>query len=74
MINQKVLDMKCKSYSMHSFESEGDECIFLEQYKDISVNMKCESYCADFQKFMFVQQRFVKKTPVPNLIKIRHTV
>lgn len=36
MINQKVLDMKCKSYSMHSVESEGHECIFLEQYNDVS--------------------------------------
>jgi hypothetical protein len=53
--------MKCKSYSKRSVESEGDECIFLEQYNGMSVNITCGSYCADFQKFMFFQQRFVKK-------------
>ena len=39
---------------MHSVESEGDECIFLEQYNGMSVNIKCESYWADYHKFMFV--------------------
>jgi hypothetical protein len=65
--------MKRKTHSMHSVESEGDQCIFLEQY-NVSVNIKCESYGADFHKFMFVQQCSLKKTPVPNLIKIRQTV
>jgi hypothetical protein len=53
MINQKVLDMTCTSYSVHSVESEGDECILLEQRSGMSVDIKCESCCADFQKFMF---------------------
>jgi len=59
---------------MHSVESEGDECIYLEQYNGMPVNIKCQGYCADFRKFMFVQQHFVKKTLVPNVIKTRKTV